>query len=149
MFIENIKYIILWVYSIWLENATVTNATNFRPINADSNPQFDSFNQFNQEHENVFKRAESASSTNSSDSTKQRQRIARTNNPRAQTNHHQGLPLSTRTKPYQNGSSINEQILTNKSTLNRSQDSAGRIRCYFKFKILMIKIHLNSKDILC
>lgn len=75
--------------------ATITNATGFRPINVNYN------NQLPSEQDDLRDRAQSTSSTNSSDSLKQR-----SNNIRTKMNNQQRLPPP---------SSINEQILSNNS----------------------------------
>jgi hypothetical protein len=88
--------------------ATITNSTGFRPININ-------YNQIPSEQDDLRDRAQSTSSTNSSDSLKQR-----SNNIRTKMNNQQRLPPS----------SVNEQILSNNSP-------SGMIK---KTKSFLIKI---------
>lgn len=64
--------------------ATITNIPSFRPINTDYVQQYDPSNQISQEQEDLRHRTQSTSSTNSSESIKQQQRLARPNSIRTQ-----------------------------------------------------------------
>ena len=112
--------------------ATVTSTTSFRPINIDSNSQFDPYNQLSLDLEDFQDQAQSTSSTNSSDSIKQRQqRLTRLNNIQTQTNNQQRLPGSSlfeRTNIQQNGRKTNEQIISNKLSSNNPPNPSSMMR---------------------
>jgi hypothetical protein len=110
--------------------ATIINATGFRPINTHYNQQFDSYNQIPQEHDDLHDRAQSTSSTNSSDSLKQRS--VQSNNIRQTMNGQQRLPppssISLRTNIQQNQRKTNEQTTSNKLSPDNSQSPSGIMR---------------------
>ncbi|CAF3610328.1 unnamed protein product [Rotaria sordida] len=109
--------------------ATITNTTNFRPINIDYNQQYDSTNQLSQEQDDLHDRTQSISSTNSSDSIKQQQRSGRPTNFPTQINHQQRLPppTSIRTNLQQNERRTNERIQSNKLSPVDTQSPLGQI----------------------
>ena len=90
--------------------ATITNATSFRPINIHYNQQYEPYHQYSQEQEDFRDRAQSATSTNSSESAKPVS--ARPSQLRLASNNQQRYPssaISTRTTMHSNGRKSSDQ----------------------------------------
>lgn len=103
--------------------ATITNSTGFRPINIH-------YNQYTTEQDDVFDRAQSTSSTNSSDSYKQQ----RSNLLRSQMNNQQRIPINEQLP--------SEEIIINNG--NQTGDSVFHRLAYTGTKTALSRSSSNS-----